>query len=149
MLETCTRLSFSIPASFKASSNERSSSRWLPTPLVKKIFVGTRVSPSSTRRRSTSGKVVAALGPPGRVVSVVRFISRRSPLEGCIVPANSRMLPRGLRRRPGNADRDQEAPRLSRQAARAEIERDLTLDFLAFSRDVNRECVDGVQAGHC
>lgn len=44
MLETVTKLHFSMPASRKASSKERSSSLWTPTPLVKKSFRGTHGS---------------------------------------------------------------------------------------------------------
>ena len=43
MLETCTRLHFSMPASLRASSYERSSSLCVPTPLVKNTFVGTNL----------------------------------------------------------------------------------------------------------
>jgi len=40
ILETKTRLHFSIPASLRASSKEANLSLWTPTPLVKNIFVG-------------------------------------------------------------------------------------------------------------
>src|SRR3972149_6399956 len=43
MLETCTRLNFSMPASRRASSNEVSSSLWMPTPFVKKTLLGTNI----------------------------------------------------------------------------------------------------------
>jgi hypothetical protein len=41
ILDTYTRLHFSIPAFLKASSKDARRSLWTPTPLVKKIFVGT------------------------------------------------------------------------------------------------------------
>ena len=41
MLETWTRLNFSIPAFLSASSKDASLSLWMPTPFVKKIFAGT------------------------------------------------------------------------------------------------------------
>src|SRR5690606_17842546 len=41
ILDTWTRLHFSIPASRRASSNECSSSLCVPSPLVKNIFFGT------------------------------------------------------------------------------------------------------------
>ena len=41
MLETYTKLYFSMLAFRKASSNDASRSRWTPTPLVKNIPVGT------------------------------------------------------------------------------------------------------------
>ena len=41
ILDTVTRLHFSILASLRASSNEERYSLCLPTPLVKKTFVGT------------------------------------------------------------------------------------------------------------
>jgi hypothetical protein len=40
MLETLTRLNFSIPASLKASSKAPSCVESLPTPFVKKSFFG-------------------------------------------------------------------------------------------------------------
>jgi len=43
ILETCTRLHFSMPASLSASSYERNSSLCVPTPLVKNTFVGTNL----------------------------------------------------------------------------------------------------------
>jgi hypothetical protein len=43
ILDTCTRLHFSMPASLRASSYERSSSLCVPTPLVKNTFVGTNL----------------------------------------------------------------------------------------------------------
>jgi hypothetical protein len=44
MLDTCTKLHFSIPASRKARSKECNSSLCVPTPFVKKIFLGTKLS---------------------------------------------------------------------------------------------------------
>src|SRR5208337_5605541 len=44
MLDTCTKLHFSIPASRKARSKECNSSLCVPTPLVKNIFLGTKLS---------------------------------------------------------------------------------------------------------
>src|SRR3989304_8569440 len=43
MLDTWTRLYFSIPASRRASSNDVSCSLCLPTPLVKNTFDGTNM----------------------------------------------------------------------------------------------------------
>ena len=43
MLETVTRLYFSMPASLNASSNEANLSLLIPTPLVRKILVGTNM----------------------------------------------------------------------------------------------------------
>jgi hypothetical protein len=55
ILETCTRLHFSIPASRKARSKECNSSLCVPTPFVKNIFLGTKLSmlksPSSSCER--------------------------------------------------------------------------------------------------
>jgi hypothetical protein len=44
MLDTCTKLHFSIPASRKARSKECNSSLCVPTPFVKNIFLGTKLS---------------------------------------------------------------------------------------------------------
>src|SRR5438874_4647748 len=70
MLETCTRLSFSIPASLSASSKDRSSSRWLPTPFVKNTRVGTRLKPPLLRSATMvePWSMDAALGGFGSVV---------------------------------------------------------------------------------
>src|SRR5436309_8228409 len=79
MLDTWTRLSFSMPASLSASSNERSSSRWLPTPFVKNTRVGTRLKPAFVRSATTvaCGSTVAFAV---EFVSVVRFILSVSSL---------------------------------------------------------------------
>jgi hypothetical protein len=44
ILDTCTKLHFSIPASLKARSKECNSSLCVPTPFVKKILLGTKSS---------------------------------------------------------------------------------------------------------
>src|SRR3989338_8872545 len=42
MEETATKLNFSIPASRRDISKDASSSRWRPTPFVKKTYFGTK-----------------------------------------------------------------------------------------------------------
>lgn len=56
MLDTVTRLNFAIPASRRASSNEVSLSLWVPTPLVKKTFLGTRLV-NSMQNKLRSGLI--------------------------------------------------------------------------------------------
>src|SRR5512140_2356285 len=159
MLDTWTRFSFSMPASLSASSNDRSSSRWLPTPFVKKIFVGTSERPASGARRSTSGNPPCAplsrVGTAGALGSVVRFIVMRSPWCscGCLVLAGGSTPGRGIRRRPFRAgaresNGDEAAARLDREPQRASSDFHLALDFLAFSRDVNRKRGHRVERGH-
>src|ERR1700730_1751872 len=55
MLDTRTRLQAAMPADFKASSNEVSFSRCLPTPLVKNISFGT--NPSTSRSLSRGSRL--------------------------------------------------------------------------------------------
>jgi hypothetical protein len=44
MLDTYTRLHFSMPALRKATSKDESLSLWTPTPFVKKVFFGVNVN---------------------------------------------------------------------------------------------------------
>src|SRR4030042_5727096 len=68
MLDTCTRLHFSIPASLRASSKECSSSRCLPTPLVKNILRGTWVINRTPLPRSVVADIASGLQDAGEII---------------------------------------------------------------------------------
>src|SRR3990170_6322195 len=91
MLDTWTRLHFSIFASRSASSKERSSSLWVPTPFVKNSLFGTNKGCISSP--PSSKPALNGLSVFGQQGITHQFIQQLSPKKiGCDLSGNGTQL---------------------------------------------------------